>query len=150
MQNSNSEAKKLNGFTLVEVIVAIVILSLGILAVSQMSILGVRASRVINRQMYARDLLNRYYEMLHGLPSSDTTYLRHRTSTNLNDTTAQRDYEINVTTLGGRFRVIWNVRDGMIGDSITDNRFKTVRIHLIPRIGAERGRGLTADLVKRL
>ncbi|MEO0123568.1 MAG: prepilin-type N-terminal cleavage/methylation domain-containing protein [candidate division WOR-3 bacterium] len=141
MEINNFKSK---GFTLVEILVAIVILGLGVLAVSQMTILGLRTSRVINTQMYARDVLNRTYEFLQGLPTTDTTYLKWRSSVNLDDTIpGSCDYNVNETTRGGRFRVVWN-----IDDSIPDNRFKTVRIHVIPRQTQVR-KVLRAELIKR-
>ncbi len=124
-----------NAFTLVEILVAIVILTLGILAVSQMTVMGMRTSRVINRQMYARDVLNRQFEFLAGLPTNDTTYLKHRTSVTLDDTAAGlADYRILTTTKGGVFRLIWNVAENRI-DTIPDPRFKTVRLHVIGQGG---------------
>ncbi|MEO0161091.1 MAG: prepilin-type N-terminal cleavage/methylation domain-containing protein [candidate division WOR-3 bacterium] len=136
--------KNKKGFTLIEILVAIVILGLGVLAVSQMTILGLRTSRVINTQMYARDVLNRTYEFLQGLPTADTICLKWRSSINLDDTVpGSCDYSINETTRGGRFRVVWN-----IGDSIPDSRFKTVRIHVIPR-DLQIRKVLRAELIKR-
>ncbi len=135
------------GFTLVEILVAIVILTLGVLAVAQMTVLGSRISQVINRQMYARDLLNRQYEFLQGLPTQDTTYLRDRNPGTLDDTTiGVCDYRIVQVTKGGVFRVIWNVRDGWI-DTIPDPRFKTVRLHIIGHNGKP---WMRSDLLKRL
>ena len=136
--------KKESGFTLVEILVAIVILGLGVLAVSQMTVLGLRTSRVINTQMYARDALNRSYEFLQGLPSSDTTYIKWRHSVNLDDTIpGSCDYDVTEVTHGGVFRVVWNVED-----SLPDNRFKTIRIHVIPR-SLQTRKVLRADLIKR-
>jgi len=135
---------KEGGFTLVEILVAIVILGLGVLAVSQMTVLGLRTSRVINTQMYARDVLNRSYEFLQALPSSDTTYIKWRHSVNLDDTIpGSCDYDVTEVTHGGVFRVVWNVED-----SWPDNRFKTIRIHVIPR-SLQTRKVLRADLIKR-
>ncbi len=134
------------GFTLIEILVAIVILAIGILAVAQMTVLGMRTSTVINRQMYARDVMNRWYETLQGLPSSDTTYLKHKTSTSLDDTASGVcDYKWEEVTKGGVFWVIWNVRENSL-DTIPDPRFKTVRLHVIGQPGRP---WLKADLIKR-
>ncbi len=136
--------KNKNGFTLIEILVSIMILAIGILAVAQLTIMGMQTSRVINRQMYARDLLNRQYEFLQGLPGVDTTYLSHKTSTSLDDTIPGIcDYGPYVqTTKGGVFKVIWNV-----SENNPDPRFKTVRIHVI---GQNSKPWMRSDLIKRL
>ena len=131
------------GFTLVEVLVAIMILAVGVLAVSQLTVMGSRTSTLMNRRMYARDVLNRYYEQFTGLPTQDSIF-RHLTSSGLNDTMAP-DYNVTEDTPGGRFRVLWNIADSMI-DTVPDTRFKTVRVHIQ---WPQTRRSLTSDLIKR-
>jgi prepilin-type N-terminal cleavage/methylation domain-containing protein len=131
------------GFTLVEVLVAILILAVGVLAVSQLTVMGSRTSTLMNRRMYARDVLNRYYEQFAGLPTHDSIFTR-LTSVGLNDT-ANPDYDVFEDTRGGRFRVMWNIADSMI-DTIPDTRFKTVRVHIL---WPQTQRSLTTDLIKR-
>lgn len=134
------------GFTLLEILIAVMILTLGILAVAQMVVLGTRTSQVINRQMYARDLLNRQYEFLQGLPTSDTLYLKDRNPGSLDDTIVGIcDYRFQQATKGGVFRVVWNVRDS-IRDTIPDPRFKTIRLHVI---GNNAKPWMKSDLIKR-
>jgi len=131
----------MKGFTLVEILVAIIILAIGILAVSQMTVMGIRTSGVINRHMYARQVLSRCYETIANMPTSDTTVLKHRTSTSLDDTITC-DYRQQENTAGGAFQVIWNIQD-----NFPDNRFKTVRIHVIP-LGRMGKRTWQSDLLK--
>lgn len=131
--------KNRTGFTLVEVLVAMMILVIGVLAVSQMTIMGMQTSRSINRQMYARDILNRYFENLQLLPTTDSSFHFH-TSITLDDT-ATADYKFSENNPGGRYRIFWNVRD-----SLPDHRFKTIRIHVFWP-GSKRG--LHSDLLKR-
>lgn len=131
------------GFTLVEILVAIVILAIGVLAVANLTVMGMRTSTLMNRRMYARDVLNRYHEQLMGLPTHDSILL-HLTSVDLNDTITH-DYEQTESTRGGTYRVIWNVRDSVI-DTIPDDRFKTVRIHVF---WPQAGQPVTSDLVRR-
>lgn len=127
------------GFTLLEILVAIMILAIGILAVSQMTVLGMRTSVVINQQMYARDVLNRYFEIIQNLPATDSL-LQWVQSTGLDDTVSYDHIAIENTT-GGVYRVIWNVLDGS-----PDPRFKTVRIHIF---WAQNRRGLhSPDIIK--
>jgi len=131
------------GFTLVEVLVAIVILAIGVLAAANLTVMGIRTSTVMNRRMYARDVLNRYHEQLMGLPTSDSI-LRYLTSADLNDTMTH-DYEQNEIAGGGAFRIIWNIADSVIG-ATPDNRFKTIRIHVL---WPQARQPLTSDLLKR-
>lgn len=131
------------GFTLVEVLVAILILAVGVLAVSRLTVMGVRASTLMNRRMYARDVLNRYHEQLMGLHVTDSL-LRYRGSADLSDTVGP-DYDLYETTAGGNYRVVWNIADSAIV-AIPDTRFKTIRIQII---WPQSQRPLVSDLIKR-
>lgn len=131
------------GFTLVEILVAVVILAIGVLAVANLTVMGMRTTTLMNRRMYARDVLNRYHEQLMGLPTNDSMLL-HQSSVDLNDTITP-DYEQTDITRGGNYRVLWNVRDSVI-DTLPDSRFKTVRIHILWR---QAGQPVISDLVRR-
>jgi prepilin-type N-terminal cleavage/methylation domain-containing protein len=131
------------GFTLVEVLVAVVILALGVLAVSQLTVMGSRTSTLMNRRMYARDILNQYYERFMGLRTQDSA-LVYQSSADLNDTIAP-DYDVYENTPGGRFRVVWNIADSMI-TTTPDDRFKTVRILVF---WPQTKNPLSSDLLKR-
>ena len=131
------------GFTLVEVLVAILILAVGVLAVSRLTVMGVRASTLMNRRMYARDVLNRYHEQLVGLPVTDSL-LMYRGSADLSDTVSP-DYDVYETTAGGHYRVVWNIADSAI-TTIPDTRFKTIRLQVI---WPQSQRPLVSDLIKR-
>lgn len=142
-KNLTHEYAAAQGFTLVEVLVAILILAIGVLAVSQLTVMGSRTSTIMNRRMYARDLLNQYYERFTGLPTQDSL-LVYLGSADLDDTIAP-DYEVYEDTRGGRFRVIWNIADSMISTT-PDDRFKTIRLHVI---WPQTRRPITSDLLKR-
>lgn len=131
------------GFTLVEVLVAMIILAVGIVAVSQLTVMGVRASTLMNRRMYARDVLNRRHEILMGLPVNDPL-LTYQTSSSLDDTIAP-DHQVADTTQGGLYRVMWNIADSTISGA-ADTRFKTVRVIIS---WPQSRRPLISDLIKR-
>jgi prepilin-type N-terminal cleavage/methylation domain-containing protein len=59
------------GFTLIEVLVAIIILAVGILAVSQMTVMGVRTTTVIKQQTEGREVLTRAFEAIKILQLDD-------------------------------------------------------------------------------
>jgi competence protein ComGC len=134
------------GFTLIEIMVAIIILIIGILAVSQMTIMGMQTSSVINRRMYARSALNNWFETLNSLPINhplisdviagnaldDTVNTDHRT-TLLNQATGNYGYDIR-----------WNVSTGMNGQT-PDARFTTIRIHVLWL-----NQHVNADLIRRI
>ena len=146
LRNKNSMEKSVSlhrGFTLVEVLVAIVVLAIGVLAVSRLTVMGIRTSTLMNRRMYARDVLNRHHEQFMGLPTSDSI-LRHITSAGLDDTLTP-DYEITEAAGGGVFRVLWNVADSMIVN-VPDPRFKTIRVHVL---WLQAARPIASDLIKR-
>ncbi|MGB7054525.1 MAG: prepilin-type N-terminal cleavage/methylation domain-containing protein [bacterium] len=139
----NKEYPANRGFTLVEVLVAVVILAVGVLAVSQLTVMGSRTSTLMNRRMYARDLLNQYYERFMGLRAQDSNFI-YQSSADLNDTIAP-DYDVYENTPGGRYRVIWNIADSMI-TTTPDNRFKTVRVRVF---WPQTKNPLSSDLLKR-
>jgi prepilin-type N-terminal cleavage/methylation domain-containing protein len=146
LRNKNSTEKSVSlhtGFTLVEVLVAIVVLAIGVLAVSRLTVMGIRTSTLMNRRMYARDVLNRHHEQFMGLPTNDSI-LRHIASADLDDT-LNPDYEITEAAGGGVFRVLWNVADSMIVN-VPDPRFKTVRVHIL---WLQAARPISSDLIKR-
>ena len=63
------------GFTLVEVLVSMVILALGILTVSQMTVLSMKATRVINTNKESRETLAKGTEILKMLNQNDPLLL---------------------------------------------------------------------------
>lgn len=128
------------GFTLVEILVAVMILAIGILAVSQMTVMGMRTDRVISKQMYGRTTLSRHFERLQGLPVGHAE-LSYVGSAGLDDTVTA-DHQVTEVTSGGGYTVFWN-----IADNVPDARFKTVRVIVTwPRCTTP----LVSDFVKRI
>lgn len=137
-------ARRTPGFTLIEILVSIIILSVGILAVSQMTIMGMRVTTVTNQRMYGRTVMAQVFEDLNNLPSNapelqdpdgpgdlDDDSLGDHSKT-IKDPTGQRSYN-----------VVWNV-----ANNTPEPAFKTVRIHVL--WGAKENWKITSDLLKRM
>ncbi|MBA7535657.1 hypothetical protein ES705_27915 [subsurface metagenome] len=134
------------GFTLVEILVSVTILSIGILAVSQMTVMGLRVNTVVNQRMYARVVMSRVFEDLHNLPSNDAWLSDDADTTDLDDIdTANADYyqTITDTTAMYNYLSIWNV-----ADNIPEPNIKTVRIHIL--WGQNNKNRISSDLIKRM
>jgi prepilin-type N-terminal cleavage/methylation domain-containing protein len=122
----NKKTRASAGFTLVEVLVAIVILALGILVVSQMTVLGLNATRIITANKSSREILAKGMEVLKLLNTEDALL----TSTGaINDTTLA--HKADTTNIVGKtlyplpmsFRVLWTV----VGD-YPQTGLKTIRM----------------------
>ena len=143
---NESRIRNSSGFTLVEILVSITILSIGILAVSQMTVMGLRVNTVVNQRMYARVVMSRVFEDLHNLPSNDAWLFDTDGTNNLDDIdTAHADhYEtITDTTAMYSYLSIWNV-----ADNIPETDIKTVRIHIL--WGPNNKNTISTDLIKRM
>jgi len=111
----NKKIRARAGFTLVEVLVAIVILALGILVVSQMTVLGLNATRTITANKSSRELLAKGMEVLKMLNTDDALLTQTCDSTQLNDTLLTRLADATnivgqtLSPLPKYFSVRWNV-----------------------------------------
>ncbi len=143
---NESRIRNSSGFTLVEILVSITILSIGILAVSQMTVMGLRVNTVVNQRMYARVVMSRVFEDLHNLPSNDAWLFDTDGTNNLDDIdTSNADYyqTITDTTAMYSYLSIWNV-----ADNIPETDIKTVRIHIM--WGPNNKNTISTDLIKRM
>ena len=143
---NESRIRNSSGFTLVEILVSITILSIGILAVSQMTVMGLRVNTVVNQRMYARVVMSRVFEDLHNLPSNDAWLFDTDGTNNLDDIdTANADYyeTFTDTTAMYSYLSIWNV-----ADNIPETDIKTVRIHIM--WGPNNKNTISTDLIKRM
>ncbi|NOR18137.1 prepilin-type N-terminal cleavage/methylation domain-containing protein, partial [candidate division WOR-3 bacterium] len=143
---NESRIRNSSGFTLVEILVSITILSIGILAVSQMTVMGLRVNTVVNQRMYARVVMSRVFEDLHNLPSNDAWLFDTDGTNNLNDIdTSNADHykTITDTTAMYSYLSIWNV-----ADNIPETNIKTVRIHIL--WGPNNKNRISTDLIKRM
>ena len=105
------------GFTLVEVLVAVMILSVGILGVSQMTVMGIKVNTVVNQRMYARVVMATVFENLNTLPSTHAwvTQTNGDSSLNILDSLAADHYQrvsnpnvpYNYMTVGMKTLRIW-------------------------------------------
>lgn len=114
----NKKTRASAGFTLIEVLVSIVILALGILVVSQMTVLGMKATRTIAANKASRETLAKGMEVLKMLNTGDAllTYTQSDYTT-IDDTLNAR--RADTTNIVGKtlkflplnFSVRWNVVD---------------------------------------
>ncbi len=132
------------GFTLVEVLVAIIILSVGILAVSQMTVMGMQVTRVVNQRMYARAVMSRYYEILNNLPNSDPWVLNWDNDNVDLDDIVTPDFQENFQMGGVGFRVCWNAINN-VGNPVDDRIETLIRIHVLWNNNRNR---ISTDLIK--
>lgn len=133
------------GFTLVEILVAITVLTLGILTISQLTLIGLRATNVNKQRMYARIAMTRVFENLHNRPSMDTYLIDDGDTTDLDDTGATADYASVIEDAVANYRYLarWN-----IADNTPEPNLKTVRIHIL--WGHDDRHHITSDLIKRM
>jgi prepilin-type N-terminal cleavage/methylation domain-containing protein len=139
--NTTNESRIRNspGFTLVEVLVAISILSIGILAVSQMTVMGMKVNTVVNQRMYA--------ENLNTLPSNHAW---------LKDTDGTPNLTIPVDSSGAdhytrvtdpnapySFMTWWRV-----AELTPETGMKTIRIWVV--WGQAMNHNISTDLIKRM
>ncbi|MEO0129014.1 MAG: prepilin-type N-terminal cleavage/methylation domain-containing protein [candidate division WOR-3 bacterium] len=115
------------GFTLVEILVAIVILVLGVLAASQLTIISMRTNQKVKEGREAREIITRGMEVLKSVyisdplvsPTCDSLHLNDTTLANLADSTNVVGRAIGKTT----YRVFWNV-----ADNYPTNGARTIRM----------------------
>lgn len=137
----DNHRKNQSGFTLVEVLVAITILVIGILAVSQMTVMGMQTSTVINLRMYARSALDNTFENLHNLAITNLLLSDDLDAGDLDDTiNADHSQTLNNQSTGYHsYRVMWNVANG-----VPDISYRTIRIWVIWR-----GAAINATMIRR-
>lgn len=130
------------GFTLVEILVSITILSIGILAVSQMTVMGMRVNTKVNRKMHARAVLAQVFEDLNNLPPNAPELHDPDGPGDLDDTLADHTKTMTDPSAKYTYQVSWNV-----GDNHPEPDIKTVRIFVrwLPGKGQ-----LKTDLYKRM
>ena len=133
------------GFTLVEVLVAVMILSVGILGVSQMTVMGIKVNTVVNQRMYARVVMATVFENLNNLPSTHA-WLNDAGDPNLNiyDSLAADHYQrVSDPNAPYNYMTVWNVTD-----DLPEVDMKTIRIWVMWGPG---GRSkISTDLIKRM
>ncbi|MGB3340401.1 MAG: prepilin-type N-terminal cleavage/methylation domain-containing protein [bacterium] len=141
---------KCHGFTLVEILVAVIILSVGILAVSQMTVMGIKVNTVVNQRMYARVVMAQVFENLNNLPSNHA-WLTDAGDPNLNagvfptvDSFAADHFNrVSDQNALYSYLTIWNVTDDLPEPSM-----KTIRIWVIWGPGFTNK--ISSDLIKSM
>jgi prepilin-type N-terminal cleavage/methylation domain-containing protein len=133
------------GFTLVEVLVAVVILAIGILAVSQMTVMGMRTTVVIRDYQQAREAVAMGLETLKLLEIDHALLTGNCADSTQLDSILPSTYQADSTNLVGQtlgilpFDIYWNICEDY---PLTDVR--TIRMFIL-----KNGRRLaSADFVK--
>lgn len=136
------------GFTLLEILVAVIILAVGILTVTQMTMLGIRTNRIIQNRAEAREIVAQGMEMLRMLPMSNPLLTANKDSLTLDDTTGA--YKADTTNVVGRtigtveYEIYWNVADDYPSTGV-----KTIRMFVFGRnVLGQKKRLIDADYVK--
>ncbi len=120
------------GFTLVEILVAMVILALGILGASQLTIISMRTNQKIRDSREGRELLTRGMEVLKMVTITDPLVVGTCDSTQLNDTLLA--FKADSTNAVGMaigktvYSVFWNV-----ADNYPETGIKTIRMQVFKR-----------------
>lgn len=137
------------GFTLVEVLVSVMILSVGILGVSQMTVMGIKVNTVVNQRMYARVVMATVFENLNNLPSTHAWLAETNGDPNLNagifpvdSVVADHFNRVTNQNVPYSYLTIWNVTD-----SLPEMGMKTIRIWVLWGPGFK-GK-ISTDLIKR-
>lgn len=134
------------GFTLVEVLVAVIILSIGILGVSQMTVMGIKVNTVVNQRMYARVVMATVFENLNNLPSTHAWLADINGNGDLNITdsvTADHFQRLSNPNVPYSYMTVWNV-----ADTIPEVGMKTIRIWVLWGVGLKSN--ISTDLIKRI
>lgn len=133
-----------HGFTLVEILVSVVILSIGILAVSQMTVMGMRVTAVTNQKIYGRAVMGQVFEDLNNLPSTAPELADPDGPGDLDDDSLGDHSKTMKDPSGQRvYNVVWNV-----ADNTPEPLMKTVRIHVL--WGLREQKKISTDLLKRM
>lgn len=132
------------GFTLVEILVAVIILAVGILTVSQMTVLGLKTTTVVKQQRESKEILAKGFEVLKLLNTDDPLLVANCPDSTWLDslTGAYQALPANIVgqTIGQTpYSIYWNVVD-----SFPQANLKTIRMFLLKN----NNRMITADYVK--
>ena len=133
------------GFTLLEILISVMILTIGIMAVSQLTITSEQANRIIKQLMEGREVLARGMEVLKLLPHDDIDLSRTGDSLQL-DSITPLAHHADTNNLVGKtigatvYEVYWNV-----ADSFPSLNYKTIRMFVLNKEGK---RLMDADFVK--
>jgi len=131
------------GFTLVEVLVSMVILALGILTVTQMTVLSMKATRAINTNKESRETLAKGTEILKMLNQNDPLLVSNGGYGIIDQ--CSTGYFADTTNIVGRllYPMQFEVRWTVVGD-YPQTGLKTIRMFILKN----GKRALWADFIR--
>jgi type IV pilus assembly protein PilV len=106
--------KRTGGFTLLEVMIALVILSVGLLGLAALQLVAIRGNSFSSEMTYATMLAQQHAEILKGLPFNDA---------NLAPADEQNPHTAIGSSKGVQYAVRWT-----IADNTPDTDMKTVNL----------------------
>jgi len=116
------KSREKKGFSLLELLVALSILTIGLLGVIPLAITTIRLNNYQNQMLHARLLAERQAEVLRGLSFSDPSLADDGDTTDLDNINVP-DHSFTVTEENITYTVAWNVADNVNGQGV-----KTIRI----------------------
>ncbi len=118
-----------NGFTLVEIMVALVILMVGIILAVRVGTEASRINRITQKGTKAQPAASQFYELFSVISPSDTILQDDGDQNDLDNITSP-DHRDSVKINLRWYPVVWNVADNRLGSEVK-NGYKTIKIHVL-------------------
>ena len=142
---------EINGFSMIEVLIAIVILSFGLLAVASMQVSALQGTSFSRGITESSEMIQDRIEKIMSSNYASIVDTWNDGAAGLNNATpATADYSDEVDIIHVRYNVYWNVATNWVGDPATGYAMTGVKTIRVIVAWQDRGRARTAafDLLK--